>query len=124
MWMLDDSPLGDLARLAPQVAHWPAGLLHVAESVADATNHDKSERRQAMLQATVRPDLIFVCQDQRATLVALAELGPGWVASPFDCWDALRQQGLIDDSAFGVLSQYSLRRDGGLPGIPWRFRKA
>lgn len=170
MWMLDDGPLGHLASLAPQVAHWPKQSLHIAESVSDGAAHDKSGRRQALLAAngdggalfvthqvfpatqtwdmlyahlrkgttsttadlgehesiaicaTLRPDLIFVCQDRRATQIALAELGRGRVASPFDCWDALRQAGLIDDSGFDALSRLSLRGDGGLPGLPWRFR--
>ncbi len=170
MWLLDDGPLGNLASFSPQVAHWPKGSLHVAESVGDSAAQDKSGRRQALLRAHgeggplfvshsvlpgtpawemlylhlrkdttsttanlgeheciaicahLRADLVFVCQDRRATQIALSELGRGRVASPFDCWDSLRQDGLIDDAAFLALCQRSLRGDRGLPGVPWRFR--
>jgi hypothetical protein len=170
MWMLDDGPLGSLASLAPQVAHWPKESLHVAESVREGAHRDKSGRRPALLAAkgnggplfvahevladtpawdmlyshlrkgttsttadlgehesiaicaTQCTQLVFVCQDRRATQIALSELGRGRVASPFACWDDLRQNGLVDDAAFVALCRLSLRGDSGLPGVPWRFR--
>ena len=48
-------------------------------------------------------DAVFVTQDKTAAFVALAELGLGRVALPFDLWCALRDAGLIDREAFDRL---------------------
>lgn len=46
MWMLDDGPLGDLARHVSPDPEWPRGTFHLAESVAAAAERDLSGRRQ------------------------------------------------------------------------------
>ncbi len=55
-------------------------------------------------------------------MIALAELGPGRVASPFDDWDWLRAEGVIDQDGFDVLCDRVLIEDAGFPGRPLRFR--
>jgi hypothetical protein len=67
------------------------------------------------------PLAVFVAMDKRAAYVALAELGPGRVASVFDCWASLRDDGLITAADFDALSNRAIKGDNGLPGLPRRF---
>jgi len=67
-------------------------------------------------------DLVFVVLDRKAAMVALAELGPSRVASPFDYWDWLRAEGMVDETTFDKLSARVLKEDSGFPGRPVRFR--
>lgn len=62
----------------------------------------------------------FVAADKLACFLALAELGPARVASPFDLWWELKAQGLIAD---GVLDRLASKtaKSSGLPGRPLRF---
>lgn len=48
-WLLDDGPLGVLAQSFNPAWSWPAGQLHVAESVAAAAPQDRSGRRTKLL---------------------------------------------------------------------------
>lgn len=41
------------------------------------------------------PDAVFVAEDKGAAFLALSELGPGRVATPFDLWDDLLQRSVI-----------------------------
>lgn len=169
-WMLDDGPLGILARVAQPSWGWKPASFHLAESVAMCTALDKSGRRQALLAARAGgqdvvvkhavsagsmadgtlwghlrtssalatrdlgedesiallvhdlQELVFVVLDRKAAMVALAELGPGRVASPFDYWDWLRSEGIVDASGFDLLCARVLAEDSGFPGRPVRFR--
>lgn len=62
----------------------------------------------------------FVAADKLACFLALAELGPGRVASPFDLWWDLKSRGLISVHQFEQLSQKTAK-NSGLPGRPLRF---
>ena len=64
---------------------------------------------------------IFVVTDKQATVLALAELGRGRVAHAFDFWELLHQQALFDDGDVESVTRATLKRDQGLPGLPWRF---
>jgi hypothetical protein len=66
-------------------------------------------------------DSVFVCCDRRAVLTALAELGRGRVAHPFDLWLLLRDLGLVAPEEFDALCRSTAAADTGLPGIPWRI---
>jgi hypothetical protein len=50
-WVLDDGPLGLLARMVTPGDTWPAGRLHVSEDVAANAQRDRSGRRQPWLAA-------------------------------------------------------------------------
>ena len=65
-------------------------------------------------------DAVFVCADRRAALTALAELGRGRVAHPFDVWLDLRQRGWLPPHLFARLCQLTRNHDQGLPRIPRR----
>jgi hypothetical protein len=67
------------------------------------------------------PDAVFVLIEIRATRVALAELGHSRVATPFDYWAWLRDEGIIDGEAFDDLCNRLTKKDAGLKR-PLRFR--
>jgi len=67
-------------------------------------------------------DAIFVCADRRAALTALAELGKGRVAHPFDVWLDLRKRGWLNPGVFERLCQLTLKHDQGLPRMPARVQ--
>lgn len=66
-------------------------------------------------------DAVFVSLDNNATYTALAELGPGRVATPFDLWAALEGLGLIEAGVRDDLNNAVLRKRQNLPGVPKRF---
>jgi hypothetical protein len=49
IWLLDDGPLGLLARIFDPRWSWPAGALGVVREVADGATNDKSGRRASLL---------------------------------------------------------------------------
>lgn len=65
---------------------------------------------------------VFVTSDQRATVTALAELGRGRVAHPFDLWLDLLRQGRIGRSQFEKLCEATRNKDQGLERMPTRVR--
>jgi hypothetical protein len=73
--------------------------------------------------ALVEPEGVFVPADKRAAFLALAELGPGRVATPFDLWAHLKDGGLITTEQFTFLCERTAK-GGGLPGVPLRFGHA
>jgi hypothetical protein len=72
--------------------------------------------------AVERKDACFVTMDKGASFLALAELGSGRVATPFDLWDDLLSKGLIDPAEFLRLCEL-VYRSIGLPGVPQRIRR-
>lgn len=72
--------------------------------------------------AWVRTEAIFVTQDKGAALVALAELGMGRVATPFDLWHDLAQRGLVSNAQFHALCDSTRKSDSAWPGVPMRFQ--
>jgi len=65
-------------------------------------------------------DAVFVCADRRAALTALAELGGGRVAHPFDVWLDLKERGWLVPRLFERLCQLTRNHDQGLPRMPKR----
>jgi hypothetical protein len=63
----------------------------------------------------------FVTTDKGAAYLALAELGPGRVASPFDLWLWLAREGLVTTEVRDALNAATARKDGASPGVPRRF---
>ncbi|HEY4159822.1 MAG TPA: hypothetical protein VGM29_17045 [Polyangiaceae bacterium] len=68
-------------------------------------------------------DAIFVTCDRGAAYLALAELGPGRVASPFDLWHWLASEGLVSVDTLNALCQFTIKNAGDLPGVPSRFSR-
>jgi len=68
-----------------------------------------------------RSDAVFVTQDRRAAMLALAELGRSRVAHPFDLWLHLQDRDLIRRAEFKELCRRTVTADTGLPGVPWRL---
>lgn len=66
-------------------------------------------------------DAVFVCADKRASLTALAELGRGRVAHPFDLWLDLRERSWLSLPAFERLCRMTREHDQGLPRMPRRI---
>lgn len=167
-WVVDDGPLGLLARFFDPGWLWRPDTLEIMDSVAASAPQDKSGRRQQLLalQASARPaiavrsllvgseaanvvlnylrqdtrsatrdlgedesiaycmveakDAVFVTMDKRAAFVALAELGPGRVATPFDLWGWLAEERMLNATVRTALFEASHGADRGLPGVPRR----
>lgn len=65
-------------------------------------------------------DAVFVSGDRRATVIALAELGNGRVAHPFDLWLHLKLNRGLGDGDFTRLCELTRRGDQGLRRMPGR----
>ncbi len=86
-----------------------------ASSTADLAEHE------SIAWAQVHGlDAVFVCADRRAALTALAELGRGRVAHPFDVWLDLRRRGWLTPETFQRLCKLTHKHDLGLPRMPQR----
>ncbi len=68
-------------------------------------------------------DAVFVTADLRASMTALAELGRGRVAHPFDLWIELLQAEALTPADFEALCTRTWRKDQGLVRIPSRIQK-
>jgi hypothetical protein len=66
-------------------------------------------------------DATLVTMDKRAAFIALAELGPGRVATPFDLWSWLAGEGVVDARQRAALDEATVKQDSGLPGVPRRL---
>lgn len=84
-------------------------------------SRDLAEDEAIALLSREVSDGVLVVLDRKAAMVALAELGRGRVASPFDYWDWLRSERIVDQAAFDALCDATLREDAGFPGKPVRF---
>jgi hypothetical protein len=92
----------------------------------DSTHATKDLGEDASIAfcAMVRPDALFVTQDRAAALVALAELGPGRVATPFDLWHGLEEKALISRDQCQALCAATYKSAKNLlPGVPRRILK-
>ena len=65
-------------------------------------------------------DAVFVTSDRRATVSALAELGVGRVAHPFDLWLHLKLERGLSGGDFESLCEATRRGDQGLRRMPAR----
>jgi hypothetical protein len=170
VWVLDEGPLGILARHYNRAWTWTGRTLHTVAEVASAAPLDKSGRRKSLLAmqhggepvievhsimagspaaiflfeylrpnassatkdlgehaaisycAIERTDACFVTMDKGAAFLALAELGTGRVATPFDLWDDLLAARLLSSDEFFKLCD-AVHKSVGLPGVPQRIRK-
>lgn len=57
-------------------------------------------------------DAVFVTEDKKASYLALAELGCGRVATPFDLWDDLRSRALISEEQLRELCERGAKAAG------------
>jgi hypothetical protein len=118
-WVLDTSPL-----VHDMPANGQGALMlysHLRRSVASATKN-LGEDASIAFCACEALDAVFVSLDNNATYTALAELGTGRVATPFDVWHDLHVRGLLPDSAFRQLNEVTLKTRQNLPGVPRRLR--
>ncbi|HQY64644.1 MAG TPA: hypothetical protein PK141_24765 [Polyangiaceae bacterium] len=169
-WLVDDGPLGLLARTWGPSWSWPESAITVVREVADGAASDKSGRRTkllamcapsslpsvavhdcgyeaaAVLYGHLRPiasqatrdlgedasiaaaltevrDAVFVTMDKRAAYIALAELGSGRVATPFDLWDHLERAGLVSLAEYRALADLTTKQDHGLADVPLRHKR-
>ncbi len=66
-----------------------------AQRLHGGGDKNRGENELIALCLTRLPEALFVSRDKAATYGALVELGPGRVASPFDCWhDLIEHHGL------------------------------
>lgn len=81
-----------------------------------------AERESIAWALTHGRDSVFVTLDQRAALTALAELGRGRVAHPFDLWLDLLERQVVDRGGFEMLCEWTKTSDQGLERMPGRIR--
>ncbi len=93
---------------------------HLRRTLSGTDRHLGEDESIALL-ALELTDAVFVTMDKGATYQALAELGPGRVASPFDLWDDLRAESCIAPGEFDRLCDLTTKGDSGLAGVPLRF---
>jgi hypothetical protein len=95
---------------------------HLRRDAADATE-DLGEHASIAFCAMQGPGFVFVAADKQAAFLALAELGRGRVASPFDLWAHLSRAKLITAAQFEALCQRTVKTSA-FPGVPRRFMAA
>ncbi len=88
-----------------------------------AASKDIGEDASIAFCIAQEPNAIFVTMDKRSAYVALAELGPGRVATPFDVWIWLENNSLITCSQRDDLMRATAKGDQGIQGIPVRYQK-
>lgn len=120
------SPGGEPVIAECAVLHWaedPASrILH--ELHGDLVSSKNLAEREAIAWALVHDtESIFVSSDKRAVLSALAELGRGRVAHPFDVWLDLLDRDWISSAQFDELCRVTHRHDQGLERLPARIRE-
>ncbi len=115
---------GPWLRVCDMDAQGPAGLMlldHLRPVAADATA-DLGEHASIAYCFCEAPDALFVTMDTRAAYLALAELGPGRVATPYDLWLDLRSAGLLTPETHTALNEATLKQRQNQPGLPLRLR--
>lgn len=83
-----------------------------------------SGEHEAIALLATRDELrhaIYVVQDRHAVALALAELGPGRVVTPFDCWQALHLGAILTLEQRDLLFSRVEKNDPGLRR-PLRYR--
>lgn len=92
---------------------------HLRQNATDATSN-LGEHASIAFCAVDAPDALFVPADKLAAYLALCELGPSRVASPFDLWEHLRSGKHITQAQFDLLCVRTTRM-ASLPAVPRRF---
>jgi hypothetical protein len=100
-----------------------AGILAELHGGSESTD-DLAERESIAWALTHDPDAVLVTGDKRAALTALAELGRGRVAHPFELWIELLEAELIDRDGFEELCRWTKNADQGLTRTPGRVSAA
>lgn len=83
---------------------------------------DLGEDASIALCLVQTPEAVFVTQDKPAAYVALAELGPGRVATPYDVWSWLYERQHITEAQRDALMVATRKKDQGSQ-IPWRYQQ-
>ncbi len=100
----------------------PAGqVLYQHLRKASKGTANLAEHQSIAWALTVGTDAVFVARDQRATYLALSELGRGRVCHLFELWRHLLEQQMITTAQYESLNQHTLKDDSSLPGVPWRW---
>ena len=82
---------------------------HLRPQARSATA-DFGEHESIALCAHHDPELIFVSLDKAATSLALTELGRLRVASPYDLWESLRNDGVLNHTQFVAVCRRTAAR--------------
>ncbi|MCC7385968.1 MAG: hypothetical protein IT384_29235 [Deltaproteobacteria bacterium] len=85
-----------------------------------SATRDLGEDASIALCAVELTESVFVTMDKGAAYQALAELGPGRVATPFDCWYELKAAGLISEASYKDICEATWK-NGAIAGQPRRF---
>ena len=85
---------------------------HLRTREKDATNNLGEHESIAWMRHDGPQDSVFVAKDKGAAFLALAELGPGRVATPFDLWTDLRARKLIETRTLEALVDRTAKRAG------------
>jgi hypothetical protein len=97
-------------------------FMHLRRDSADTDEH-LGEHASIAFCALLEPEAVFVAADKKAAFLALAELGRGRVAAPFDLWAHLKEAGLITGAQFHSLCERTAR-GSGMANVPRRFGRA
>lgn len=108
-------------RDIPATSNAAAMLFQYLRAGASSATQNLGEDASIAFCAHQAPDAIFVALDNNATYTAVAELGRGRVATPFDVWHDLRGRGLLDVTVYDRLCDATLRQRQNLPGVPRRL---
>jgi hypothetical protein len=98
----------------------PAGAILLELHGEERTTTNLAEREAIAWSLVHDKASIFVTYDSRAAIAALAELGHGRVAHPFDLWIDLLAEGALDVAQFKNICDRTLRRGSRLPRMPDR----
>lgn len=98
----------------------PAAAIFLELHGEEATATDQAERESIAWALVHGDDAVFVLEDKRAALTALAELGRSRVAHSLDLWIELLEEGAITPDAFQRLCERTKGRDNGLNRMPMR----
>lgn len=98
----------------------PAGAILLELHGEEATTTNLAEREAIAWSLVHGKDAVFVTYDSRAAITALAELGIGKVAHPFDLWMTLLGEDMILPVEFKDLCERSRNKGPKLRRIPTR----
>jgi hypothetical protein len=98
---------------------WQILYEHLRQKSSDVSK-DLAEHEAIAWCLTRDQDAIFVSCDKLAVTLALAELGRGRVAHPFELWERFHEEKWITSQELDGLLRSTKAQNQGL-SIPWRF---